>query len=152
MNTSLLAQAECKGLVVLCESNPHTGDKHIAACKTAHKAYLHAMYGYQPSQEEIGVVSSIAVNGTVVVVEVRFILWGATELGMFELPLHVFKQDGKVVNSTAQIKDLVGRLITMSVARHYQFDGISLSNVVAVDFNSMFDLNKYGRSPARMQE
>jgi hypothetical protein len=151
MNAVIQTQQSYNIPTAALENDTHTASKHVVACEAACKAYLHAMYGFQPSKEEFGVVTAIAVNRTTAVIEIRFILWGATALGMFELPLYVFKQDGNVVESTALIRGLAGRGVTMTVAGHYSFNGVPLSRVVAVDFKSPFDPNKYGGLPASLK-
>jgi len=122
--------------VVLCEKNPRTVAKHAAACGNAHKAYLRTVYGFQPKDDEYGVVLSASAHGSIIAIEIRFFT-GSTKTykGMFELPLHVFKIDGMPVTSTAAIENFVDHVVFVTVTGRYQFNGIKLSNVFEVNLD-----------------
>lgn len=122
--------------VVLCEKNPRTAVKHVAACRNAHKAYLRTVYGFQPEDDEYGVVLSASAHGSIIAIEIRFFT-GSTKTykGMFELPLHVFKIDGMPVTSTAALENFVGHVVLVTVIGRYYFNGIQLSNVLEIDLD-----------------
>jgi hypothetical protein len=127
MPVSLLAQAESKSLIVLCESHPHAVNKHAGACEMARKAYLRAVYGVQPPKgDQYGYVLSAVAHGSIVVVEFRSF---HSRNSMFEVPLHVFKKGGVPLTSNIEIQNFVGCLVRLDMVDRYQFNGITLSNV-----------------------
>jgi hypothetical protein len=122
--------------IVLCESTSRAAAKHAAACRNAHKAYLRTVYGFQPENDEYGVVLSASAHGSIIAIEIRFFT-GSTKTykGMFELPLHVFKIDGMPVTSTAAMENFVGHVVFVTVIGRYHFNGIELSNVLEIDLD-----------------
>jgi len=130
MNTSLVAQTESENFVIFGENNSYTAAKHVVACEKARKAYLRAIYGYQPRNGwKVGNIISAVADGSIVTVEIRFLIGFSSRVGMFELPLHVFKEDGKSLTSSVDIDDLVDRAIIMTVIDQYDFNGVRLSLV-----------------------
>lgn len=120
-------------------TDSRTALKFTAARENARKAYLRTIYGFQPANGHYtGYVNYAATNGSVVTAEIYFV-WGTTPIGVFELPLHVFKWDGKPATSSDAIQRFVLRGVTITVADRYQFNGISLSTVTAIEFDSTFE-------------
>lgn len=133
MSTSLLAQHGSDTPFVLYKSTQHDVAKHVAACEKARKVYLRAMYGFQPSKGHYwGVVRSAVADGSVMTVDIR-VVWGKARNGTFDLPFHVFKKDGKVLATETVIENIVGRIVRVTVVGRYNFNGILLSNVSAVE-------------------
>jgi len=132
MITSILMQDDAGTPVVLCNASTRNKEKHAAACYAARAAFLRSVYGHQPAKGLIsGYINSAKADGTVVVVEIFFHEYGAAT-GMFELPIQVFKLQGKPVSSSIDVVGWVGRPVVMNVINRYKFDGVFLSNIAAV--------------------
>ena len=136
MITAMLAQENSRTPLLLRNANPRTAAKHAAASKKARKAYLRSIYGNQPhAGRHIGWIKSIVAEGSVVIAEIDFFV-GSPHVGVIELPLHALKVDGISLTETAAVKNLDRRLAYVTVANRYCFDGIYLSNVTAIEFES----------------
>jgi hypothetical protein len=123
----------------LQNTDTRTVMKFAAARESARKAYLRTIYGFQPANGKyVGYIQSAVTHGSVVTVGIYFLSDSPT-VGVFELPLHVFKKDGKPVTSSHAIQSLVLRGVTITMADRYKFNGISLSNVTAIEFDSKFE-------------
>jgi hypothetical protein len=53
--------------------------------------------------------------------------------GMYEVPLHIFKKDGAAVTSSTDLMEFKGRFVYVTVIGRYKFNGISLSNLGAIN-------------------
>jgi hypothetical protein len=134
MSTSLLAQTESENFVILCKCSPRNAANHATAYEKARKAYLRAVYGYQPVKgEHLAIIQSVTAEGSVMVVEIRFFVGEKVHQNTFELPLYVFKKDGVPLTSTATIEEFTGYFAHVTVIDRYKFDGISLSIVGEID-------------------
>jgi hypothetical protein len=136
MITRLSAQSQDQDIVILCESSLGTAAKHAAACENARKAYLRTMHGRQPFKgRHFASVKCVSIDDSIATVEV-FYFSGSPMKGMLQLPISGFKQDGKPFTSSAEMETVVHRLGWVVVADRRCFDGIYLSNVTAVEFDS----------------
>ena len=135
MSIQLLAKTDYVVSNALCKISSQMALKHAVACEKARKMYLSAMYGEQPPKGEYwGWILSAVADVNVVTVEVR-LTWGRGT-SLFELPLHVFQKDGMPLESAAAIEDLSGYVVKLSVADRYNFNGITLSDVTAVELTT----------------
>ena len=135
MSIPLLAKIDYVVPNALCEISPQMALKHAIACEKARKMYLKAMYGEQPPKgEHWGWILSAVADVSVVTIELR-LAWGRGT-SLFELPLHVFQKEGMPLESTAAIEDLSGYVVKLSVADRYNFNGITLSDVTAVELKA----------------
>lgn len=136
MITAMLAQENSQMPLLLRAGTPHTAAKHAAASEKARKAYLRSIYGNQPhAGRHVGWIECIVTQGSVVIAEIDFFV-GSPRVGVIDLPLHAIKVDGITLTETAAVKSLAGRKVHVTVADRYCFDGIYLSNVTAVEFES----------------
>ena len=132
MITSILMQDDAGTPVVLCKANTRTKEKHAAACYAARAAFLRSLYGHQPAKGLTnGYIHNAEADGAIVVVEIGFHEYGYS-MGMFELPIHVFKFQGQPVSSSMDVVDWVCRPVVLKVVNRYKFDGVFLSNIAAV--------------------
>ncbi|MDN4061247.1 hypothetical protein QPK31_23790 [Massilia sp. YIM B02769] len=135
MITSLLVQDDTCAPITLCKANPHFPSKHAAACYAAQAAFLRTVFGYQPTKGLIaGYVSSVAMEGSIVAVEVAFREYGYAT-GMFEVPVHAIKFDGQSVSTTSDAATWIGQSVVLKVINRYKLDGIFLSNVAAISID-----------------
>lgn len=135
MITAILFQDNAGVPAVLCKANPRAQTKHAAACYAAQVAFLRTVYGYQPSKGLIaGYVSSVAMEGSIVAIEVAFHEYGYAT-GMFELPIHAIKFDGQSVSTTSDAATWIGQRAVLKVINRYKLDGIFLSNVAAISID-----------------
>lgn len=145
MITSLLVQDDTGVPVVLCKANPRTEAKLAAAYNAAQFAFLHAVYGYQPTKGMIaGFVSNVTMEGSIVAVEVVFRQYDFDFKGMFELPVYLIKFQGKNVSATSDSADWIGQPIVLKIIDRYKLDGFFLSKVAAVKIGGG---NKWKRPP-----
>ncbi|MEM8514455.1 hypothetical protein RCH14_003800 [Massilia sp. MP_M2] len=136
MITGLLAQENSQTPLLLRAGTPRTAAKHATAYEKAGKAYLRSIYGNQPQAgRHVGWIDGIVNEGSVVIAEIDFFV-GSPRVGVIELPLHAIKVDGITLTETAAVKSLAGRKVYVTVADRYCFDGIYLSNVTAIEFES----------------
>jgi hypothetical protein len=136
MIARLLAQSQNQEVVALCESSVGTAAKHAAACENARKAYLRTMYGRQPFKgRHFAALECVSIKGNVATVEV-FYFHGSPTKGVLQLPINVFMEDGKPFTSSAEMENVGHRFGWVVVADRRCFEGIYLSNVSAVEFDS----------------
>lgn len=132
MITSLLFQDDNCAPVIVCKANPRTKTKHAAARYAAQVAFLRTVYGHQPTKGVVaGYVSSVAVEGSIVAIEVAFHQHGYFK-GVFELPVHAIKFQGQSVSTTSNAADWIGQHVVLNVINRYKLDGVFLSNVAAI--------------------
>ncbi len=133
MNTSMMVDFAPQAPMHLYGTETRTAQKFGAACENARKAYLRTLYGFQPAEGRFcGYVRYAKVTGTVVAVEVYF-YFGSPSIGVFEVPIHVFKQDDKVIVSSHDVERFVGCQVAVVVSGRYKFNGISLSTLTAIE-------------------
>lgn len=145
MIASLLAQHDSEPSAVSCMTDSHNAAKHVAACDKARHAYLRSIYGYQPTKgAKLGKVVDATIRGKVVTIEVRLSKRGKPRTGTFQLPVHVFKKNGKRLTCSNAFEDLVGRAIVMKVEDRYELDGYYFSNVSTVAVLSYFYVSALG--------
>ena len=135
MITSISIQDGAGTPVVLCNVNARTKEKRAAACYAAKVAYLRSLYGHQPAKGVFnGFIHRVEIDGAIVVVEVGFQEYGYCT-GMFELPIHVFKFQGRSVSSSTNVAHWVGRPVVLKVINRYKFNDVFLSHVTAVNID-----------------
>jgi hypothetical protein len=136
MNTSMMVDFAPQAPMHLYGTETRTAQKFGAACENARKAYLRTLYGFQPDEGGFhGYVRYAKATGAVVAVEIHF-YFCSPAVGVFEVPIHVFKQDGKTIVSSDDVENFVNREVGVIVSERYKFNGISLSNVIAIELDS----------------
>ena len=139
MNTNLLDQFAAQGPSHLQNTNTCTARKFPAAVENARKAYLRTLYGFQPKAGfHLGRLYYADVKGSSVTVEIYFDC-GSPPVGVFELPLHLFKRNGMPVECSDKIKTFTGDHVSLIVSGRHKFNGISLSTVTSIEFYSSFE-------------
>jgi len=137
MNTSMMVDFASQFPTDLQDTGTRTAFKFPAAFENARKACLRTLYGFQPATgRHYGRVLYAKAKGSVVIVEIYFYAADRSPIGVFEMPLHHFKNDGEVIVNSADAEKFAGRQVYVTVAGRYKFNGISLSTVTCVEMHS----------------